>query len=122
MSQEYKILGKIGKENPFRVPENYFEGFTQELMEKLPAKEAVPQVETPTLWLRFKPWLYMAAMFCGIMLSVRIFVGEPKEETFPITLQDAEMLLDEEWENMVRRTFIDNYEIYEYLTEADNNL
>lgn len=122
MSQENKILEKIGKENPFKVPENYFEEFTQELMKKLPAKETILQAEEATLWLRIKPWLYMAAMFCGIMLSVRIFVGEPKEEAFPITLQDAEMLQDEEWENMVRRNFIDNYEIYEYLTEADNNL
>ena len=121
MSPEEKILQKIGKKNPFTVPENYFENFTQELMDKLPAKEAVVQTEAPTLWQRVKPWLYMAAMFCGIMLSVRIFVGKPQQEEFPISHAEAEMLPEEEWENFMRRSFNDDYETYQFLTEADNN-
>lgn len=121
MSPEEKILQKIGKKNPFTVPENYFENFTQELMDKLPAKEAVLQTEVPTLWQRVKPWLYMAAMFCGIMLSVRIFVGKPQQEEFPISQAEAEMLPEEEWENFMRRSFNDDYETYQFLTEADNN-
>ena len=121
MSPEEKILQKIGKKNPFTVPENYFENFTQELMDKLPAKEAVFQTEAPTLWQRVKPWLYMAAMFCGIMLSVRIFVGNPQQEEFPISQAEAEMLPEEEWENFMRRSFNDDYETYQFLTEADNN-
>lgn len=121
MSPEEKILQKIGKKNPFTVPENYFENFTQELMDKLPAKEAVLQTEAPTLWQEVKPWLYMAAMFCGIMLSVRIFVGNPQQEEFPISQAEAEMLPEEEWENFMRRSFNDDYETYQFLTEADNN-
>lgn len=121
MSPEEKILQKIGKKNPFTVPENYFENFTQELMDKLPAKEAVLQTEAPTLWQRVKPWLYMAAMFCGIMLSVRIFVGKPQQEEFPISQAEAEMLPEEEWENFMRRAFTDNYETYQFLTNADEN-
>ena len=121
MNPEEKILQKIGKKNPFTVPENYFENFTQELMDKLPAKEAVLQTEVPTLWQRVKPWLYMAAMFCGIMLSVRIFVGNPQQEEFPISQAEAEMLPEEEWENFMRRSFNDDYETYQFLTEADNN-
>ena len=121
MSAEDRILQKMGKKNPFTVPENYFEDFTQELMDKLPAKEAVLQAEAPTLWQRVKPWLYMAAMFCGIMLSVRIFVGKPQQEEFPISQAEAEMLPEEEWENFMRRSFNDDYETYQFLTEADNN-
>ena len=121
MNPEEKILQKIGKKNPFTVPENYFENFTQELRDKLPAKEAVLQTEAPTLWQRVKPWLYMAAMFCGIMLSVRIFVGNPQQEEFPISQAEAEMLPEEEWENFMRRSFNDDYETYQFLTEADNN-
>ena len=121
MNPEEKILQEIGKKNPFTVPENYFENFTQELMDKLPTKEAVLQTEAPTLWQRVKPWLYMAAMFCGIMLSVRIFVGKPQQEEFPISQAEAEMLPDEEWENFMRRAFTDNYETYQFLTNADEN-
>ena len=121
MNPEEKILQKIGKKNPFTVPENYFENFTQELMDKLPAKEAVFQTEAPTLWQRVKPWLYMTAMFCGIMLSVRIFVGKPQQEEVPISQAEAEMLPEEEWENFMRRSFTDNYETYQFLTNADEN-
>ena len=121
MGKEDNILRKAGTGNPFRVPEHYFDNFTKELMGKLPEKEPLPYSLEPTLWQRVKPWIYMAAMFCGIMLSVRIFVGEPQKDEFSISQAEAEMLPEEEWENFVRRAFDDNYETYQFLTEANNN-
>ena len=121
MGKEENILRKVGTKNPFRVPEHYFENFTQELMSKLPEQESMQPVLELTLWQRVKPWVYMAAMFCGIMLSVRIFVGEPKKDEFPITQAEAEILPEEEWENFIRRAFTDDYETYQFLTEANNN-
>ena len=121
MGKEENILRKVGTKNPFRVPEHYFENFTQELMSKLPEQESMQPVLELTLWQRVKPWVYMAAMFCGIMLSVRIFVGEPKKDEFPITQAEAEILPEEEWENFMRRAFTDDYETYQFLTEANNN-
>ena len=121
MGKEDNILRKAGTGNPFRVPEHYFDNFTEELMSKLPEKEPLPFSTEPTLWERVKPWVYMAAMFCGIMLSVRIFVGEPQKDEFSISQAEAEMLPEEEWENFIRRAFDDNYETYQFLTEANNN-
>ena len=121
MGKEDNILKKVGTQNPFRVPEHYFDNFAEELMSKLPEKEPLSFSAEPTLWQRVKPWLYMAAMFCGIMLSVRIFVGEPKKDEFPISQAEAEMLPDEAWENFIRRDFTDNYETYQYLTDVDYN-
>ena len=121
MGKEDNILRKVGTGNPFRVPEHYFDNFTEELMGKLPEKEPLPFSTEPTLWERVKPWVYMAAMFCGIMLSVRIFVGEPQKDEFTISQAEAEMLPEEEWENFIRRAFDDNYETYQFLTETNNN-
>ena len=121
MGKEDNILRKVGTGNPFRVPEHYFDNFTEELMGKLPEKDPLPFSTEPTLWERVKPWVYMAAMFCGIMLSVRIFVGEPQKDEFTISQAEAEMLPEEEWENFIRRAFDDNYETYQFLTEANNN-
>lgn len=39
MKEEDKIQKKIGTENPFRVPEGYFENLTSEVMNRLPEKE-----------------------------------------------------------------------------------
>lgn len=120
MEEEKKILRKAGTKNPFTVPEGYFENFTQELMSNLPEKEPLLPIPEPTLWQRVKPWVYMTAMFCGIMLSVRIFVGNPQQEEFPFTQIEAEAITDEEWEIISDRSMINDYELYEFLTEAQN--
>lgn len=122
MGKEENILRKVGTKNPFRVPNQYFENFTQELLEKLPEKESLPSLPEPTLWQRVKPWIYMTAMFCGIMLSVRIFVGEPKKNEFPpISQTEAENLPDEDWEIIINRIMMDDYTLYQYLTDSDFN-
>ena len=121
MGKEDNILRKAGTSNPFRVPEHYFEDFTQELMSKLPEKDTLPSMPEITLWQRVKPWIYMTAMFCGIMLSVRIFVGEPKEEFPPIGQVNVESLADEEWEIMMDGIMMDDYTLYQYLTDANFN-
>ena len=80
MKEEDELLKKCGTKNPFMVPEGYFDNFSKELMNKLPEKEqtSAPQ-ETITTWQRIKPWIYMAAMFCGLMFSVRVVVGPPNK-------------------------------------------
>ena len=119
MKEEQDILRKVGTKNPFHAPEGYFENFSQELMSKLPEKDSyIPEAET-NLWTRVKPWIYMAAMFVGIMLSVRIFVGEPKIDDFPISMAEAELLPEEEWENIANNIMAHNYGLYEFLTENE---
>ena len=122
MGKEDNILRKAGTSNPFCVPDHYFENFTQELMNKLPEKEPMPLMSEPTLWERVKPWLYMTAMFCGIMLSVKVFVGEPQKDEFPaISQTEMERLPDEDWEIMIDRIMMDDYTLYQYLTDANFN-
>lgn len=123
MGKEDNILRKVGTKNPFNVPDRYFEEFTPKLMDMLPEKEPLPYSQEVTLWQRVKPWLYMTAMFCGIMLSVRIFVGEPKKNDFIEFSQiDKENISAEEWETIIDRTLMDDYSIYEYLTDANYDI
>ena len=79
-------LGIIGKTNPFKAPEGYFELVQEQILSQLPEKESrKPQVVS--LWERMKPWVYMAAMFTGIMLMVNIFVD--RRETNGIFSKDV---------------------------------
>lgn len=122
MGKEDNILRKAGTGNPFRVPDHYFEDFTQELMNKLPEKEPMLAMPEPTLWQRVKPWIYMTAMFVGIMLSVKVFVGNPQKEEFPaISQSDVENLPAEDLEIMIGRIMMDDYTLYQYLTDANFN-
>ena len=80
-------LETIGKKNPFKVPEGYFETFSDKLMSQLPEKEK-QEVPVINMWERMKPWVYMVAMFVGIMLMVNTFVN--KTETSSILSKNVE--------------------------------
>lgn len=56
------ILKEIGNRNPFTVPEGYFEGFTLQMEARTSGSK--------TVYLRkiMRPWMYMAAMFLGMLL------------------------------------------------------
>lgn len=59
-------LEEAGNRVPFEVPENYFEDFAAR-MESLTAPQRVP------LKRMMKPWMYMAAMFTGLLLAGNLF-------------------------------------------------
>lgn len=86
MKEEDELLKNAGQKS-IHGTRRLFRQLLKELMNKLPEKEqtSTPQ-ETITTWQRIKPWIYMAAMFCGLMFSVRVVVGPPKQDT-PILQQ-----------------------------------
>ena len=121
--EETDLLKRCGTENPFTVPEGYFERFTEQLIEKLPEREAQPAPKL-TLWTRVKPWVYMAAMFCGLMLSVRMFVGEKQSQSPAATSETTDFteVPDEYIDPIVNQTMMDDYTLYQYLTDADTEI
>lgn len=123
MKEENELLKKYGTKNPFKVPEGYFENFSKELMIQLPERQAVsaPQAEITT-WQRIKPWVYMAAMFCGLMFSVRVVVGPPKQDTPLFTAAETEQISDEYMETILNHSMMDDYTLYQYLTDANSDM
>jgi hypothetical protein len=67
----------IDKNNPFTVPEGYFDGLTAQIMAQLPARQVRTAVKR-TLWQYAQPFLYMAAMFAGVALIINMFVKTPE--------------------------------------------
>lgn len=59
--------------NPFKVPENYFTQFKEDIMDRLPEKEFFAPKPIP-LWDRVKPWVYLAAMFIGMYVTINFIV------------------------------------------------
>ena len=45
----------MAKQNPFKVPEGYFDSFAEHVMQQLPQRQA----KAKHMWLR--PWMYAAA-------------------------------------------------------------
>lgn len=119
MKEEDKILNTIGTENPFCVPEGYFDSFTSEVMNRLPEKEkpAITQRE-PTKWERVRPWLYMAAMFIGAAMIIRVASSDRTPAADRMAADDTETEI--EYINMaVENSMLDDYSLYVYLADSD---
>ena len=71
--EESKILSKLGKEPGFKTPENYFSDFQNNIAEKLPNFSVSEEKVKPNLWVRFRPYVYMAAMFADIFCMIQVF-------------------------------------------------
>ena len=107
MKEDKDLLKKYGKKNPFTVPEGYFQDFSEKLMEQLPEKEVMPEPEI-RMWDRIKPWVYMAAMFVGLMFTVRAFVGEqPSSQSTDMEIGNYTEIPDEYLDPIVNQTMMD---------------
>ncbi|MDR2916804.1 MAG: hypothetical protein LBV74_18580 [Tannerella sp.] len=85
MGTKSNKLDELRDRQPFRVPEGYFERFSEDFMSRLPEKtmsESKPK--DISLYDRVKPWLYMAAAFVGIIVLFNVF-----NKTAEITSQDG---------------------------------
>lgn len=77
MDTNINKLKEIDKtENPFKVPENYFVQFNKEIMDRLPEKEIIDP-EPVSMWDRAKPWVYLAAMFVGLYITINFLMKTP---------------------------------------------
>ena len=122
MKEEDILLKKLGKENSFKVPEGYFENLTSEVMNKLPEKEKVAFKEEPvSTWTRLKPLLYMAAMFVGAALIIRVASSDRKSVAdidVAATEIETEVISDEMIDMALDRAMLDDYSLYVYLSDA----
>lgn len=73
MKREEYIEEKVGRDVPFKVPNGYFNAFVAEMEAKLPPFPAAPKPEKLSAWQKIRPYVYLAAMFCGIWCMMKIF-------------------------------------------------
>ena len=122
MREEDILLKKLGKEDSFKVPGGYFENLTSEVMNKLPEKEKVVFKEEPvSTWTRLKPLLYMAAMFVGAALIIRVASSDRKSVAdidVAATEIETEVISDEMIDMALDRAMLDDYSLYVYLSDA----
>jgi len=121
MKEEDKLKKRVGTDNPFTLPEGYFENLTSEVMGKLPEQKKPDfQIKEPTRWDRIKPWTYMAAMFAGAALLINIGKFNPNPFNDGSVLSagnEIEMLSDEELDYSLSQSMFDDYSLYVYLSE-----
>nr|WP_302831877.1 hypothetical protein [uncultured Bacteroides sp.] len=122
MKEEDNILKKVGTGNAFGVPDGYFENLTSEIMNRLPEKEKVTIKEkVPTMWDRVKPWAYMAAMFVGAALIIRVASSNhTPADTAGDRMATDDTETEMEYINIaVENSMMDDYSLYVYLADSD---
>jgi hypothetical protein len=77
MSENKYNLDEMKKENPFKVPEGYFENLSSQIMANLPEQE---KAKTISLWGRMKTWSYAAAVLVAGIFLVNFFIGLPSQD------------------------------------------
>lgn len=124
MKEEDTLLKKIGKDNSFKVPDGYFANLTSEVMNRLPAEETNTIAESSvSMWTKVKPLLYLAAMFVGAALIIRSFSVDNKpvpSADMAMGEEETEILSEEIIDYTLDRAMLDDYSLYVYLSDSDN--
>ncbi len=73
MRHEDILKEKCGTDPGFRVPDGYFEELNARIMDSLPAYPETPRAVPLSFWQKVKPYVYLAAMFAGIWVMMKVF-------------------------------------------------
>jgi hypothetical protein len=119
MSDEEKIRLKVGKENPFKVPEGYFEVFQQRLLSSLPERpsEEIKPTRIP-VWRKARPWLSAAAMLVGVVILIAALRQTNVLNNGAMASNDETVFTEEEMDYLASSVF-DDYTLYSYLTNEE---
>ncbi len=111
-NEEKYIKERVGQDNPFRVPEGYFEQLTQQVMNQLPERQQKSRQ------LRLRPWYYAAAsiVILAVMgVSVYFHLEEDEQQQMAVSVETNtdNTYIDE----VADYAMIDNTEIYACLSD-----
>ena len=112
MTQEEKKITELGgRQNPFRVPEGYFEGFNERLFARLPQTKQAKVVS-----LRRNLWRYAAAIVVVLGVGSALYWNRGIAPTLALSEEAAQ---EQYFNDALDYAMVDNMEIAAYLTEAE---
>ena len=120
--EERYLKSRIGKQNPFRVPEGYFDSFAERMMENLPEQEARTIVMVkPRRSKVLRTVLYAAACLCIAVVGTVIYwqklsMQNIESSSTPVAVH-ATASSDAYVDAVADYAMVDNTDIYAYLSE-----
>ena len=109
--EEIRITELGGKQNPFRVPEGYFESFNERLTARLPQRKPSKVVS-----LRRNLWRYAAALV--VVFGVGSALYWNRDIAYALSYNE-ETAQEQYFNDALDYAMVDNMEIAAYLTEAE---
>ncbi|MBR0490379.1 MAG: hypothetical protein IJJ68_09300 [Prevotella sp.] len=122
MRTEENLKEMFGRENPFKVPENYFETLADNIISQLP-EESSARVVKMSVWKKYRVHLLAAACVLSVLFSAGIYVSV-KENTKEAQVFDktrvevAETTIEAEdaFDEMADYVMIDKEDMYAYIS------
>lgn len=115
MREEQEIKDFGTKDTGMRVPDGYFADFAgrmDALIDALPEQPATVEAPKVSLWMKVKPWMYLAAMFVSFVVVFRVFIGPVStSERIASANQAEEQALVED----AIYASVSDYDLYEYM-------
>ena len=116
MEEEKYIEELVGKRNPFKVPEGYFEQLTDQVMQSLPERR--PRAKR--IWMR--PVFYAAAHVCALFVCGAVWLSWPessqqKQVAVVVQKQQVQQPDDAFFDAAADYMMLDNQDIYACLSE-----
>ena len=114
-------LENMNKNNPFSVPEGYFENLTNQILTNLPEKENKKKSIKLVAWKKVSSWVYLAAMITGIAFVGKLFVSQ-EQSTQMTTQKKALPSIHTDvtsTEEDILLSYVSDYELFEYLSESN---
>lgn len=102
--KKYISLKEIGTELPFSVPENYFEDFAANMEAQITIKP-IPMRKA------FAPWMYMAAMFVGVLVLGQIMFSVLRDNTSKNDDNYESYVLSQVDESSLMDLYVDNSDV-----------
>ena len=120
LEPKYKPANPQDPTYPYSTPEGYFEEFKLRMMDTIRSEEPLSPPEVPrSLFQTLKPYIYLAAMFVGMLLMFNVFRNRysPRESESVVatnvvdTNTDDTLIIDEDDLDL----FFTNYTADSYL-------
>ena len=120
-NEEDYIRNKVGKENPYRVPQGYFENFTSQMMDRLPDCDARDVLLVSSRKRRIRLLWYAAATTCVAIFSLTAYfanIDDHKDmisdDVMAVSHANVSSITYED--EVLDYAMLDNTDIYTYLS------
>lgn len=118
---ERYIKERFGQENPFKVPDGYFEKFADQMMNQLPDKQTGTVKVHRNVWSSVRPALMVAASVLVLLLSTFVYFDYRNHQNTDAISSSQKMPNESSSEVSVDQfTFLsmmDNEDIYEIVSD-----
>ena len=115
MNEEKYIEERVGRRNPYQVPEGYFDAFASQLMEQLPERPA----KACQVMIRRSVYI-AAACIAALFISGAAWMFMSKSEAQPqvaVQIAAQQESLEESIDEAADYMMLDNHEIYALLSD-----